>query len=372
ITRPGGVPDTQVSDADGHVTFTGIDWSLGNASLVATKDGRAAYAITELNPSNIEKLDDGSFATGVDVALYLFSAAPLGPDTIVLALQNKADPANVVVAGSEITPFSDYGTSDTLTLTSTGTSPFTLITHEYSPQKAPSTREFLGTTVRWARYDEPTTTPPTTNVTLDLADGGTTLTTAITHVHATVPQGQTGALANSGLGAAVVSQESNYSLPLGGMTTVTLGADKASFDLTIETATTAGHTPSTLYYLQAPNGSTSEVRVDGPPVEGSTVSSFLIPLGPPLTVSLSQPIDLSKSDPAARETRLSIFDSTFTTNLLNVDVPAGATSFTVPALPPSLATALNGSAGVLDSFADIDAKNAYRVVAQSRSFKITP
>ncbi|MEO7110285.1 MAG: hypothetical protein ABI183_07610 [Polyangiaceae bacterium] len=373
IDMPGGGQQTATSDANGKVTFTGIDWTLGSAGILGTLTGYGAYGIADVNPTNFKSIPTVTAVQGqADVVLTL---APVSAAlaTLTATLQNKADAANYVFASATLGGSTADVNTPTATLPIGTTAPYTLITHEFT--NGGTGRNSVLTGVRWASYSEPQATGATQAVTVDLAGAGTTLTPTTTHTHAVVPGGATGSLNQSYYSTQVFSVESGFHLVLGHAVSSTLTADSSAFDVVNENVSIAGQTPVTQYVLyDASGGAASAVSVDGLPQDNATISNFLTP--PSLavgSVSLSQPIVFTNADPTTISSLIVTTAASTIDALLVVDVPPGVTTIHPPTLPAALTAKITGAKGTIYSRTDLDAvTDRYARLAVSRPFGVRP
>ncbi len=374
IDLPGGGQQTAIADANGAVTFSGIDWSKGSASLLGYLKGQAPYGVADVNPSNFASIPNGPHQGKADVVLYLFPTSNVGPVAVTATWQNKAAAADYVVA-SATTAFGLAGTATaTGSFTVASGLAYTLVTHEFSVEKSADPRDLATTDVRWASYPEPAPTGATQALTVDLASGGTTLTPTTTHTHGVIPGGATGLLGKALLFVDVSTAESFNYAAIGGQVARTISADGSSYDTVNEHVAVDGATPVTVYQLyKSASLPSASVVVKGAPQDNATIDNFLTPINVTTTsVSLSQPVDTSSADPTT-VTRLSIFDSSGNT-LLVVDAPPGLTALHFPTLSGDVKTIVASSQqAYLYSLADMDAATfTYLRTGASRAFAVTP
>jgi hypothetical protein len=375
IDKPGGTHEEATSDANGMVTFSGIDWSLGNAAFLVTKDGTAAYGVSDVNPGNFKSIPIVGAYAGQPADVYLFSQNPSskGPVTLTTTFQNKAAATNYVYVGATTGNSTDVNTPSA-DLAIGNTSPYSLITHEFTAN-ATAARQLNLSTVRWTRFDEPQPTGTTAAVTLDLAAGGTKLTQATASVHVVIPGGQTGPLAGCTFYSDVTSTDSFLTGFFGENVQSTLGADQASFTTLVESVSVPGQNLITVYEcgVGSAYAPSSYVDVPGPPVSGASIENLILPISvKSASISLSQPIDVSTADPTTL-TRLYVPDASGNT-LVFVDAPPGTAMMHLPTLPASLKTSLQtaGKAGLSSYFSGDATLSYYSRGATSAPFAVTP
>jgi hypothetical protein len=373
LDKPGGEHVESTADASGKVTFTGIDWSSGTASVVGYKEGLSAYGVSDVGPASFKSIPNGPNEGAADVVLYLFPATSQLPVALTVTFQNKAASGNGVVDGATTGGGSNETKSGFGRISILPGAPYSLVTREYSLGTAASAREIASTTVRWAQFDEPAATGPAAGVSIDLAAGGVALTPTTTHGRVTIPGGETGPLAGSRLTASATSLESNLGALVGSLTTSTLTADKSSYDIAFETNTFAGQTTISNFVLTRPDQSLSQITLLGALAEGQTIDRFLTPV--PITTStqsLADPVDLTGAA-ADTVTRFIVLDA-FNGTLLIVDAPPSTKALHLPKLPAAAKAVVKkgASSAAVYSLADNDvATFIYLRAAGSRPLSVT-
>lgn len=377
IAKPGGAQEEATTGADGKVTFTGIDWASGTASVVAYADGRALSGVSDVSPATFKSLYDGMIpqVTDADVVLAPLLRQPLPSTKLDISITNKAGAGNNVFISATTARVTSLGNAIFESTGSQGTLgvapdlPFTLVVSESSfTPLAPNLREFDGASVRWARFDQPA---PTTPLSLDIGTGGTTLTPATAKVRVVIPGGAQGPLGAGQFGGRVTSVESELIMILGNTVVKKLSADKAAFDLTFSSVVLAGQTPASVYVLFVEGGIESVRLLTRAPQDGETLDNFLLPIDAPATQSLADPIPLAGADPAA-VSRLAGTDLAGEPLFL-IDAPPGTKTMHLPKLPAVAQALLKSGPGKarLLSLRDVDPTTTFYLrYAVSRPFPL--
>jgi hypothetical protein len=131
LDLPGGGRTEDVTASDGTVTFEGIDWSAGTASVTAYKEGRGLGSYVGLTGCGDEELTLG--LSGMD---------PGETVMVTATFENMTSVSNYSeVLGLDINTFAQH-TGSSLRFTAPADMEFTVIAHEYGFTQLPDVRGF--------------------------------------------------------------------------------------------------------------------------------------------------------------------------------------------------------------------------------------
>jgi hypothetical protein len=366
IDLPGGGHREAIAGADGRVTFTDIDWGLGNAGIVAWAPGRIARGVADVSPSTARSIPSSRHPEDADVVLPLFDGSPL-PVVFTVSAPKKANPQSLVEAWSTTGGFA--GTTGQPVEVRQRWGAYSIVAFEtVSVERTP--RELLAPILRWARFDGLFPTPDA-DLALDLVSGGETLEPSRAGVRLVVAGGDDGPLGKMTPSASTTSLESRLLL---GTTVSATMIDQDAFELTMEKVSVDGQTPITTFGFSSPDGGSTWVSRVGVPVDGESVDGFLpIPIPSDVVLALHEPIVLAGTDAQAVSV-LSVLDAGLG-RLLDVRAPPGTKAMHVPSLPVAARATILGAAqhGSLGRYADHDPSTGLtRRTAFSPLFLVTP
>jgi len=323
---PGGARVEATSGADGRVSFEGVDWALGDATVMAFSAGHLLAAVTGVTE-----------ATG----------------EVSLLLVPRFDPTRVGLSG---TAMGMTAASNGFVVTSTeggfseGTGPLwemevpadtagTLVATEFSSTPSGSGRGQAFEFHQWTTADYPASTTDAT-VHIDFASAATVSTEAGSFP---VPTPERGA---SVLGDAVafvrVSGRDEGGVFLGAQTRLDLSSDGSTFEYDLEYLMLPGVERPTTSILMTRSPEQSGVTMDGWPTAGMQDVQFL---DPPTVLAPEFGVDLPWGDTIRWETadtevaaliRVFTADDAFVMYLL---VLPGRSSAALPALPSAVTAA---------------------------------
>jgi hypothetical protein len=266
IDKPGGEREEKQTDADGRVTFTGLDWSLGKAAVTAYKAGSgmpptSQVAITE---------------TAEEVLMYLWAYQLAQPSATLsgTALSLQAATDRLWVTATNSTSYSE-GVGATWTMPVWTGVPFTILAVDYTAVSN-GTRGYTRSWISWVALDHEAVTADTT-VAIDFATPVTRQQASGTLV---LPLREASTLRTKGMGGVwATAWESLGSAGLGAATTMAVSTDGARLEYTVDWVEPASVQQPVTQYAITTSTSTSLVIRGGYPTGGELDATFLdIPL----------------------------------------------------------------------------------------------
>ena len=369
---PGRGPVDAVTGPDGRVTFNGVDWSKGTASIAAfLDDSRVIYSASDFGP-NEPWLMGPETGDVFRCPLGLRNSA-VATDLLTLGFTDVINPAADVTIwadrsprGAATTVALGYATLDLLPK-----APFTLTTWEATPQATLSPREVSLVTQRWAAFDEPKPTNPEPLINIDIASGGSSLSEATAQAEIVIPGGNDGPFGSQSRPVVLafhMTESGALSLPFG-IKQAALTSGNTRFELTLAYPA-GGMQPDDFiqqYCLQAGTGEVScNELVQRPSAETVQVVDLLPPpILAQASIHLGQPVPVEVTG-ASSQVRLVVYDGAETV-WLN-DAPPGTKAMHVASLPTRARFVRGGvKYALLVSLADLDSTvRIYTKLAQSR------
>jgi hypothetical protein len=367
--KPGGERVETETGPDGLATLTGIDWSLGKASLTVFGPGTVVTSYVELTKEGIAQLE-GEFSA---------TAGEPRRDLTVFAVRDESQNPKLTgkvsnAVGNEILLSTSnggqwQGGGGTYSMAVKPDTPFSIFSVEHTAPETQSVgpRGRETEIKRWAKIDHPAVTADTT-FDIDLAAASPLVPTKVKG-KLIIPGGDTGPLGGSSSALVFVHDDSGFG-NVGLSSKVDLTADGSAFDFDLEYVPIEGGAFQTQAIIFVPDGSLSMAFTHATPAEGMVLDGFL---PPPVVVetsrSLSEPFSFEGFPDGARP-RITLVDSRGPRWF--VDCPRGTTSATLPVLEGAAKTALGkptrGAIGALS--AHDPARSLYTRAAFSREFRV--
>lgn len=367
VDLPGGIHRELTVDADGRATITGIDWSLGTATVIAYGlPGRRVYGVTDVGPDTFAAVAKPAHlvANPPDLVLYLMPLSNPDPLLVVSGSISNAKSADdwVLITGTRCPDkFDSQGTS--YSLKCERDAPFTLVGNDAIVTRTGPIAETLSTS--WYVVDVPSQAGGSTRVNFDFATATPLPVAGTAQVHLTRPAGATVALPNMQSWVWVTSLESGTAMYLGQMNA--RAPTPSGIDCTVEWVSLPGQTPLTVAGVQGSNGAYSEVVHPGVPKDGETIDTLLVPPILKGELALTGPIPIVGTAPSAI-VRVEVYDSTWN-YAIDLDAPPGTTIVHPPTVLPPAARPKAGATltGAIYFYGDYDQASGYYFTSANSS-----
>lgn len=337
VDLPGGEHRELTAGPDGRATITGIDWSLGTATVLTYRANHAVYGVTDVGPNTFATMHS-AFApsSGQDVVLYSF---PLSDPKLSVGgmLTNKKDPNDAVLVSGVRCPVPFEATTSTYSLGCSSGNAFDLVGREESIS---SVSGVTVTTIKWFESTVPAMADGSTTVNIDMNSVTPLAKAGAAKVHLELPANAATLLPNATSLATISSYEYGFNIVLGSLTS--LVGSPSGFDYGLEWVAVPGQTPISNYFLLGSDGSFSRLIRSGVPTDGQKLTNFILPPTPKKSLSLRAPVPIDGSAPSA-VVRIYITSDKSSYDFI-LDAPPGTTSVDPP---PSLPTAAKPPAGTL-------------------------
>ncbi len=372
--KPGGERVEAKAGADGLVTFTGIDWSLGTAALTCFGPNAVVRSYVALTKAEMLRLT-GSAPADVpsepkrDLTVVIGANPPVFPKLRGTVTNGSGD--EVLLTATSGGTNSARPPSAPYELGVGGGVPFSLIGLESSPVDVATVsgrgREL--TAVRWTKTDRPALTADAT-FDLDLA-AATALTPTKAKGKVVIPGGTGGVLGGSSRANLIVTtRDSVFAAALGVTTKADVDA-AGDFEAEIELVKLDAVKPVLRTFLELADGARSIADTEGWPSDGFVVDNLL---APPVVVetsrSLTEPFAV---DGIQEQADISVsFTSSKGELLWRISAPPGTKSFTPPRLEGAMKNAVGKPvSGVVVALAGYDrALGSFARLALSRPFAV--
>lgn len=261
LDYPGGGRREQTTDANGHTTFTDVDWSRGHASFVAWAPGYNAWAYVDIAEGDVTRC----FLTPLHRTTHALTGNVL----------HRTSPSDSLYVVSSNT-FAGWGgmTQSSFTVQLFDEQPFLLTATEFTYAATGRSETATGRTV--AMVEVPGATMDT-SVDIDL---GAPLPLSHAHGHLALPTGASTGIVDSGRAIPwVTTRESFGNMFLGGFSATSYDATAHGFDYTVDYVTLpAGRTDTviTVYSLITGGaGEGTQIVQPGYPTDALTLDTFL-------------------------------------------------------------------------------------------------
>jgi len=277
LDAPGGERTELTTDAEGRVTFEGLDWSLGTAAITLYKEGYALGSRVGLEEQ----------AEELKASLASLEAFP-PPDFVELSgTATMVDAAHDLVVSTTIPNEIFSQTGPDWTLPVMPGQDFTLVALESSIASGGTGREVDRTIHGWLMADHTAVTAPAT-IALDFTSP---VTPSTVHGSFTLPARVGSRLRTAGYGLVSVYSDTSYTGLIGNSTYSDVSADGNSIDYDVEWVEPAGLEPATVFFVVSGDEFTRAI-VEGYPTAGAHDAGLLdLPvLTVPATASTRHPL----------------------------------------------------------------------------------
>ncbi|MBX3220110.1 MAG: hypothetical protein KF795_06285 [Labilithrix sp.] len=371
--KPGGERVELPIGADGLVTVTGIDWSLGKAALSIFGPDTEVSSLVELDKAAISQLvsSEPENSASIKRDLTWFTVRSLAGPKLRGGVANAQGEYLTVTATSGASTYQGDPSSYELMLFPNKPASLVLLDWSGPETQTVSARGVEQAFHRWLRLDQPAITEDTTRD-LDLATA-TPLTPTKVKATIKITGGAAGPLGGSSTAYAFVQSRTwNRSLFVGAATKTDVSADGTAFDVDFEFAKLDDVMPLTTYSITLADGASTRLTLGEWPTDGFVAEGMLTP---PVVVEATR----SRTEPFALEgvpddadAQILLTRTTAKKKDWIIRVPKGNKSARVPPLDGALSAAVGKpTIGSIASLVDFDgASRSYRRSAASRSFKV--
>lgn len=338
LDAPGGERKEGSSEADGSVTFDGVDWSAGNAAVTAYMPGHVVVSSVDFDEAGFAEAQDENG----EVQVGLTSLAPTAaPETVTVSgtaanLENASHLYTVNIFGANEVPFVEdsewggYG-SNTFKITVPKGVPFRLQAFEYEYTALPSGQGYERPIYGVMQMDLGPIDTDATDVILDFAADKVTTNTA--DVAMLLPTRPDSAMHDGSPYCFTCAKNSYYCE--GWPTFLDISDDGNQFDMSFLWAEHPNLDGPNWFCRITKGEEISQTSVDGYPQDGSNGTILDVP-------QWVTPSDLTKSHPLHEPMEWAWTEPEITQVLAitnggsvvwTVNGPSDATTITVPELP---------------------------------------